>query len=101
MDNGTLVVVLGFFGTMVTGAASVAVAIIVNRREKTQSAETALEQTLRERLVLKDEQLADCRQDLAAEKLKRADAEARADRLQQAQDQARAEENERTDHDQR
>lgn len=92
MDTPTLVAILGFFGTVVTATGGAIVAVLVNRSEKKQSAESSIEKTLRERITFKEEQLADLRQDLAEEKLKRADAEARADRNQATIDAIRAEE---------
>jgi len=81
MDQGTVVVVLGFFGTVITGAASVGVALIVNRKEREQSAETSLERTLRERLLLRDEQLTEMKEDNADLKMELTDALAEIERL--------------------
>jgi hypothetical protein len=59
MDTATTVAVFGFLGIVCTGMVTVVVSLITNRREKEKTAETTMERTLRERLLLRDEQLAD------------------------------------------
>lgn len=66
MDTATLVAVLGFCGTLVASAIAGMVAIVTNRAEKKQTAETTLERTLRERLALRDEQNMELKEDLLA-----------------------------------
>lgn len=65
MDATVQVAFVGIFTTLVTTAGVVVVAIINNRRERGQAAESAMERTLRERIVLRDEQIADLKADLA------------------------------------
>lgn len=98
-DAPTLAIVLGFVASVLTTIGGGFVALNLNRNEKKQSAETALEKTLRERIVLRDEELIDVRQDLQmcrAEKdaaIKRAEkAEQQRDRLYLAIAEQRAEE---------
>lgn len=66
MDGTTTIAIFGFFGTITTVLGGIIVAVMVNRSEKRQSAETAMERTLRERLVLRDEQIEDLKQDIVA-----------------------------------
>lgn len=64
MDATVQVALVGIFTTMVTTAGVVIVAMINNRKERGGAAESAMERTLRERIVLRDEQIADLRSDL-------------------------------------
>lgn len=57
MDGPVLVALLGFFGTIVTAAVALAVAIVANGKERKNAAEGSMEKTLRERLAFKDEQM--------------------------------------------
>lgn len=59
MDTATQVAIFGFLGTLVAAALSAFVALRTNKTEKTTAAETTMEATLRERIALRDEQLAD------------------------------------------
>lgn len=97
MDNATTLVLFGFLGTVVTGVASIAVAIIVNRREKHDSAESSADKLDEQWRAFKDDQINNLRADNAELRTKWADAEARADRLQRVIDTMRAEEKELTD----
>lgn len=65
MDVTVQVAFVGILTTMVTTAGVVLVAIINNRKERGQAAESAMERTLRERIILRDEQIADLKVDLA------------------------------------
>lgn len=113
MDTATLAVLLTFAGTVITTTAGVIVAIVVNSREKTDSATASIEKAReaaaedakrlnQDRLTFKDEQIRDLRHDMANLRLKLADAEARADRekdradhLQMVIEEQRAEEQEK------
>jgi hypothetical protein len=55
---------LGIITTFVTTAGVVIVAMINNRRERGSAAESAMERTLRERIILRDEQIADLKADI-------------------------------------
>lgn len=63
MDPTVQVALSGIFATLITTAGVVAVAIINNRRERGATAESAMERTLRERIVLRDEQIAELREE--------------------------------------
>lgn len=67
MDPIIGVAVFSFLGVVVTAIAGIFAAIITNRKEKRQTSETTMERTLRERLTLRDEQLADIKADLSEE----------------------------------
>lgn len=56
--DATLAALLGICTAVVAAASTVIVAVINNKRERTTSAETAMEETLRERILLRDEQIA-------------------------------------------
>ena len=56
---------VGIFTTLLTTTGVIVVAIINNRKERGQAAESAMERTLRERIILRDEQIADLKADLA------------------------------------
>lgn len=59
---------IAFFGivtTIITVIGGVVVAVVNNKRERGNSAESAMEATLRERIVLRDEQIEDLRNDIA------------------------------------
>lgn len=64
MDATVQVAVIGIITTLVTTAGVVVVAIINNRKERGTAAESAMERTLRERILLRDEQIADLKTDL-------------------------------------
>lgn len=63
-DPATTVAFLGFLGTLVTASIGGVIAVLLHRKETQATAENTLEKTLRERIALRDEQLADLRQDL-------------------------------------
>lgn len=65
MDPTVQVALVGVVTTALTTAGIVGVAIVNNRRERSGSAESAVEKTLRERIVLRDEQIAGLREDIA------------------------------------
>lgn len=56
-------VIAGVVGTIVTTFGLVIIAIINNRRERKGSAEASMEATLRERILLKEEKIADLKDD--------------------------------------
>lgn len=68
MDTATTVAVFGFLGTLIASVVGGFVAIYTNRTEKQQTAEVSVEKTLRERILLRDEQIADLRAELDWEK---------------------------------
>jgi hypothetical protein len=59
MDAATTVAVFSFLGVVVTAMAGAVVAIYTNRAEKKSTAVSAMEMTLRERILLRDEQIAE------------------------------------------
>lgn len=59
MDTAVTVAVFSFLGIVVSAAFGAVVSLATNRREKQQTAETTMERVLRERLLLREEQLAD------------------------------------------
>lgn len=65
MDPTVQVAMIGIFTTVVTTAGIVGVALINNRKERGASAESAMERTLRERILLRDEQIEELKQDIA------------------------------------
>lgn len=64
MDPATTVAVFSFAGVVVTVLGGAVVAIYTNRSEKKTTAETAMEKTLRERIILRDEQIEDLKADV-------------------------------------
>lgn len=83
MDVSVLAPLLAFGGTVITAASVAAVAVVTHRSENKQVAETTMERTLRERILLRDEQIADLKSDLfdAHEDCRRKDEEIRKLRL--------------------
>lgn len=65
MDTTVLIAVIALCGTALTVAGGIIVAIITSGKESKSSATSALEKALRERLILRDEQIEDLKQDLA------------------------------------
>ena len=65
VNSALLVPFAGLLATIATVAGGVFVAILTNRKESKATAESAMEAVLRERLALKDEQIADLKADLA------------------------------------
>lgn len=97
MDPAVWVAFLGLLGVVATAITGIVVAKITNRSEKEQSSETAMERTLRERIILRDEQLKDKDLDILELKVKVEELEAENDRLLLGQRENRAEEKERLD----
>lgn len=64
MDPIVLVALIGVFTTVITTIGLVVTAIVNNRREKSDSAQKALERVHKERIEFKDEIIADLRSDL-------------------------------------
>lgn len=77
MDPATTVAVFSFAGVVVTVIGGAVVAIYTNRSEKKTTAESAVETTLRERITLRDEQIADLKADVKRAEDDRASAEER------------------------
>lgn len=65
MDTATTVAVIGLCGTCLGVIATLIVAIMTNKREKTLAAEVTMEKVYQGRITLRDEQIADLREDLA------------------------------------
>lgn len=65
MDPRVQVAIIGIFTTVVTTAGVVLVALLNSRKERGSSAESAMERTLRERILLRDEQITDLKGELA------------------------------------
>lgn len=63
-DPAVQVALVGIFTTFITTAGVILVAVINNRKERTGAADEGVEATLRERLALRDEQIADLRADI-------------------------------------
>ncbi len=64
MDTTVQVAIIGIITTFVTTIGVVIVAIFNNKKERGAAAESAMERTLRERIVLRDEQIADLKADI-------------------------------------
>lgn len=64
-DPTVQVAAIGIFTTLITTAGVIVVAIINNRRERGGAAQEGIEETLRERIVLRDEQIADLKSEVA------------------------------------
>lgn len=64
MDPSVQVALIGIITTAIATSGVTFVAILNNRKERGQSAESAVERTLRERITLRDEQIAELREDL-------------------------------------
>lgn len=67
MDPTVQVALIGIFTTVVTTIGVIGVAVLNSRKERGSAAESAMERTLRERITLRDEQIADLREELAEE----------------------------------
>lgn len=65
MDPTVQVALIGIFTTVVTTIGVIGVAVLNSRKERGSAAESAMERTLRERITLRDEQIADLREELA------------------------------------
>lgn len=63
-DPTVQVAFIGILTTMITTAGVVIAAVVNNRRERTGSATQGIEATLRERILLRDEQITDLREDV-------------------------------------
>lgn len=63
MDTATTVAVFGFLGVVVTAFGGVVVAIYTNRAEKKAVAESAMEKVLQQRIMLRDETIAELKAD--------------------------------------
>lgn len=65
MDSTVQVAAIGVIATIVTTVGIIVVAMINNRKERGTAAESAMEQVLGQRITLRDEQIADLKQDVA------------------------------------
>lgn len=65
MDPSLQVAMVGILTTFVTTSGVVVVAVMNNKKERGQAAESAIIATLRERITLRDEQIMDLRADVA------------------------------------
>lgn len=63
-DVSVVAPLLAFGGTVITAGSVALVAVVTHRSENKQAAETAMERTLRERILLRDEQIADLKSEL-------------------------------------
>jgi hypothetical protein len=91
-DTPTLAIILGFAGTIVTAILGAFTAISLSKKERTKTAETTLEMVLRERIVLREEEIQELREDLKQCVEERDKAIAQRDRLYMAIVEQRAEE---------
>lgn len=85
-ETPTLAIVLGFVATIITSIVGAFVATRLRKSEKEQSAELVLEKALRERIVLRDEALAEAKEDLAHAIVEKEAAEARAEKAEKQRD---------------
>lgn len=88
-DPTVQVAIVGVLATLITTLGVVFVAVINNRKERGGAADEGVEAALRERLTLRDEQLADLRADVAELEAKLARAGVRNQELQQKLDEMR------------
>ena len=73
MDTSVQIGILTLLGTLITVSGGVLIAVINGKKEKEAAVETTLEKTLRERLLLRDEQLVDLANDLEASRQREAE----------------------------
>jgi small-conductance mechanosensitive channel len=64
MDSATLVPILGFAGTVVVAVGAIVVAVITHGSETKATGDNTAERVLEQRILLKDEQNAELKQDL-------------------------------------
>jgi hypothetical protein len=65
LDATVQVALIGIITTIVTTFGVIIVAVVNNRKERGSAAESAMERTLRERIILRDEQIEDLKVDVA------------------------------------
>lgn len=65
MDSSVQVALIGMGGIFLTGISVIVVAVLNSKKERGDTADSAVEKTLRERLALRDEQIADHVEDKA------------------------------------
>lgn len=65
LDPTILVAIIALIGTILTVVGSVVVAIFSTRKSSQAAAESSLEKALRERILLRDEQIADLEKEVA------------------------------------
>lgn len=68
-DAAVQVAIIGIVTTIITTLGVIVVAIFNNKKERGNAAESAMERTLRERIVLRDEQIADLHADVAEKEM--------------------------------
>lgn len=64
-DPTVQVAAVGIFTTLITTIGVIVVAIINNKKERGGAANEAVEETLRERIILRDEQIQDLKDEVA------------------------------------
>lgn len=64
-DPTVQVAAIGIITTFITTLGVIVVAVLNNRKERTDAAETGIEETLRERIILRDEQIMDLKDEVA------------------------------------
>lgn len=69
-DPAVQVAIVGILTTLITTMGVVIAAVVNNRRERAGSASEGIEATLRERILLRDEQIADLREDVKTLRLR-------------------------------
>jgi len=63
-DPTVQIAAIGIITTLITTAGIIVVAVLNNRKERSGAAQEGIEGTLRERILLRDEQIADLREEL-------------------------------------
>lgn len=64
-DPTVQVAAVGIFTTLITTIGVIIVAVLNNKKERTDAATEGIEETLRERILLRDEQILDLRDEVA------------------------------------
>lgn len=64
-DPTVQVAVVGILTTFITTAGVIIVAVLNNKKERTDAAQEGIEETLRERILLRDEQIQDLKDEVA------------------------------------
>jgi predicted RNase H-like nuclease (RuvC/YqgF family) len=64
-DPAVQVALVGIFSTLITTIGVIFVAVLNNNKEREGAADQGVEATLRERIALRDEQLAELREDIS------------------------------------
>lgn len=64
-DPTVQVAAVGIFTTFITTIGVIVVAVLNNKKERTDAAQEGIEETLRERILLRDEQILDLKDEVA------------------------------------